>query len=62
VAVSGQTAGGMTDNPPAAAHRLPVLLWAGAVLAAVAAGLLLWAERGTQVFVDMLSATLAWCF
>ena len=46
----------------AATRRFGALLWAGAGLALVAAGLLLWADRGARVFTDMLSAAIAWCF
>jgi hypothetical protein len=45
-----------------ATRRFGALLWAGAGLALVAAGLLLWADRGARVFTDMLSAAFAWCF
>lgn len=46
----------------AAVSGFGLLLWAGAVLALLAAGLLLWADRGARVFTDMLSAAIAWCF
>jgi hypothetical protein len=45
-----------------AERRFGALLWVGAGLALVAAGLLLWADRGARVFTDMLSAAIAWCF
>ncbi len=38
------------------------LLWGAAVTAIVAAGLVLWSARASAVFVDMLSAAVAWCF
>ncbi len=47
---------------PAAGGRVRAVLWGGAVLAVVAAGLVLWSARADAVFVDMLSAAVAWCF
>ncbi|MHB2166820.1 hypothetical protein [Alsobacter sp. R-9] len=37
------------------------LLWGGALVLTVAAGLVLWSSRGAAVFVDMVSAAVAWC-
>lgn len=48
--------------PVPAGAGLRVALWGGTVLAIVAAGLLLWSARASAVFVDMLSAAIAWCF
>lgn len=62
-------AAGMADDgdatasaPPQRGGRWPAVLWVGAVGAVVAAGLVLWADRASAVFVDMLSAAIAWCF
>jgi cytochrome c-type biogenesis protein CcmH/NrfF len=49
-----------TGDPTGAGLRLA--LWGGAVLALVAGGLVLWSARASAVFVDMLSAAIAWCF
>jgi hypothetical protein len=46
------------------ASRAPVaaLLWAGAGLSLLAAGILLWSTQGADIFTAMLSAASAWCF
>jgi hypothetical protein len=56
------------DHPTDAAHPTtkPAILiagglWAGAILAVVGAGLVLWSARGAAVFTDVVSAALAWC-
>ena len=47
---------------PADAGRMARrMLWGGAVVLAVAAGLVLWSSRGAAVFIDMVSAAVAWC-
>lgn len=42
--------------------RAAIVLWAGAALCLVAAGLVLWQARGAGVFTDVLAAAIAWCF
>ena len=49
-------------GPPPRGMRWSVVLWASAVACLVAAGLVLWADRASAVFVAMLSAAIAWCF
>ena len=51
-----------TAGAPPRGGLWPAVLWVGAVGAVVAAGLVLWADRASAVFVDMLSAAIAWCF
>ena len=55
-------AGAAVSAPPPRSGRCSALLWIGAVGAIVASGLVLWDDRASAVFVDMLSAAIAWCF
>lgn len=53
------------ENAPAAT-RLETFaiwsLWSLAALASVGAGALLWVRQGENVFANMVSAAIAWCF
>lgn len=64
------TAAPTSNSPPqdsapthgAGIGRAAIVLWAGAALCLVAAGLVLWDARGAGVFTDVLAAAIAWCF
>ena len=50
-----------TAGPSSGFSRLGLVLWAGAAVCLVAAGLVLWNARGAGVFTDVLAAAIAWC-